>query len=71
MRLEKLIAQCRANEGLLTTTDQRMTLRTIRILELADTADAKAQLGRLAAGMLEAGLSDEAKAALERMAKRQ
>jgi hypothetical protein len=71
MRLEKLIAKCRANEGLLTTTDQRMTLRTIRILELADTADAKAQLGRLAAGMLEAGLSDEAKAALERMAKRQ
>src|SRR5262249_12214500 len=70
MRLEKLIAQCRANEGLLTTTDQRMTLRTIRILELAETADAKALLKKLAAGGLEAGLSDEAKAALARIEKR-
>jgi hypothetical protein len=45
-------------------------LRAIRILEQAETADARARLAELAKGGLEAGLSQEAKAALDRLAKR-
>jgi hypothetical protein len=69
-RLEKLIAKCKADEGLVLIADQRLTLRTIRVLELADTAESRKLLEEMSAGGLAAGLSGEAKSALERMDKR-
>ena len=68
-RLEKLVDGITAADQVL-TTDQRRTLRVIHILEQADTADARELLARLAKGGLEAGLSTEAKGALERVEKR-
>jgi len=68
-RLEKLVQKVRTDEPPLTES-QRLTLRAIRILEQAETAEAKARLTELAKGGLEAGLSLEAKAALDRFAKR-
>jgi hypothetical protein len=68
-RLEKLVQKVKTDEPPL-TDGQRLTLRAIRILEQAETADAKARLAELAKGGLEAGLSQEAKAALDRLAKR-
>ena len=68
-RLEKLVADIKAENQLL-TTDQRRTLRVIHILEAAETAEAKELLAKLSKANLEAGLSDEARAALERLAKR-
>jgi hypothetical protein len=68
-RLEKLAALARAGDTPLTES-QRQTLRAIRILEQAETAEAKARLGELAEGGLEAGLSAEAKAAWDRLEKR-
>lgn len=69
MRLEKLIAKCKSEETLL-TPQQQMTLRSMRVLELSEAAEAKSLLESLAKGGLEAGLSLEAKAAVERMEKR-
>jgi hypothetical protein len=68
-RLEKLVAKGRTGDALL-TDQQRTTLRAIRVLEQAETADARALLAELARGGLEAGLSQEAKAALDRLEKR-
>ena len=50
--------------------EQRRTLRVIHVLEMAETAAAKELLTKLSTSNLEAGLSGEAKAALERVAKR-
>lgn len=69
-RLEKLIARCKAEDTVLTAEAQRMTLQAIWVLEQADTLDARKRLGELAEANLEAGLSLEAKAALDRVAKR-
>jgi hypothetical protein len=69
MRLEKLIAKCKMENSVL-TGPQRITLRTIHVLEQAETAEAKALLDRLAEASLEAGLSLEAKTASERVGKR-
>src|SRR5262245_5037177 len=69
-RLERLIVKCKAGEGLILTPDQRVTLRTIRVLELAETAEARKLLEKLSAGGLAAGLDGEAKSALQRLEKR-
>lgn len=69
-RLEKLIARCKSEDVVLTAEAQRMMLRAIWVLEQADTPDARKRLGELAEANLEAGLSLEAKAALDRAAKR-
>lgn len=68
-RLEKLVAKVKTDEPPLTES-QQLALRAIRILEQAETPDAKARLAELAKGELEAGLSQEAKAAIDRLAKR-
>jgi hypothetical protein len=68
-RLERLVAAVQTADQVL-TPDQKRTLRVIHVLELADTAEAKDLLTKLAKGGLEAGLSAEAKAALERTEKR-
>jgi hypothetical protein len=68
-RLEKLIAKVKAEDSIL-TEPQRVLLRAIRVLEQAETAEAKALLQKLSEAGLEAGLSLEAKAAAERVAKR-
>jgi putative heme degradation protein len=52
------------------TADQGRTLRAIHVLEQAETAAAKELLAKLARANLEAGLSGEARAALERAEKR-
>jgi hypothetical protein len=69
MRLEKLIAKCKAEEGVL-TGPQRVTLRVIHILELTESAEAKKLLEELSKASLEAALSLDAKAALDRLEKR-
>jgi len=69
MRLEKLIAKCKAEDGLLTPA-QLQTLRAMRVLEASETPEARAFLETLSKSTLEAGLSVEAKAAVERIAKR-
>jgi hypothetical protein len=69
MRLEKFLAQCKAEELPLATT-QRQTLRAIRVLELAETPEAKKSLAALSKATLEAGLSLDAKESLERVEKR-
>ena len=68
-RLEKLAAKARTSDAVLTGR-QRLTLRAIRILEQAETAEAKTRLSELGKGGLEAGLSAEAQAAVERLEKR-
>jgi hypothetical protein len=68
-RLEKLAAKARTSDQVLTDR-QRMILRAMRILEQAETAEAKTALRALAKGGLEAGLSTEAQAAVERLDKR-
>jgi hypothetical protein len=68
-RLEKLIAKAKTEESLL-TEPQAATLRAMRVLEQAETGDAKALLEKLSEAGLEAGLSLEAKAAAERVGKR-
>jgi hypothetical protein len=68
-RLEKLIADVKAGNQLL-AADQMRTLRVIHVLEMAETAEAKELLTKLSKANLEAGLSGEAQAALERLAKR-
>jgi hypothetical protein len=68
-RLDKLAALARSGDAPL-TDHQRRTLRAIRILEQSETREAKARLGELAKGGLEAGLSAEAKAAWDRLEKR-
>jgi hypothetical protein len=69
-RLEKLVADIKAANQVL-TPDQRRTLTVIHILEQAETPAAKELLGKLSKANLEAGLSAEAAAALERIEKRQ
>jgi hypothetical protein len=69
MRLEKLIAKCKA-EDLVLTRSQEVLLRVMHVLEQAETKEAKAILEQLAKANLEAGLSLDAKAALERLEKR-
>jgi hypothetical protein len=69
MRLEKLIAKVKGEDTLL-TEPQRVLLRAMRVLEQAESAEAKALLERLAEAGLEAGLSLEAKSAAERIRKR-
>ncbi|MSR52447.1 MAG: hypothetical protein EXS09_04055 [Gemmataceae bacterium] len=69
MRLEKLIAKCKAGDGLLTPS-QLQILRAVRVLEATGTPEAKTLLETLSKSTLEAGLSAEAKAAVERIAKR-
>jgi hypothetical protein len=68
-RLEKLLAAIQSGDQVL-TAEQKRTLRVIHILEMADTPEAKELLAKLARGGLEAGLSTEAKGALERIEKR-
>jgi hypothetical protein len=68
-RLEKLVADIKA-ENLVLTPDQRQMLTVIHILEQTETLAAKELLGRLSKANLEAGLSGEAAAALERVDKR-
>jgi hypothetical protein len=68
-RLEKLIARCKAEDTLLTPT-QRVTLRAVHVLEQTETAEARKLLAELARANLEAGLSLEAKAALDRLERR-
>jgi hypothetical protein len=68
-RLEKLFASIQAADQVL-TPDQARTLRIIHILEQAESTEAKGLLAKLAKGGLEAGLSDEARAALDRIEKR-
>ena len=68
-RLEKLMAAIRSADQVL-SADQKRTLRLIHVLEMAETPDARELLGKLAKGGLEAGLSTEAKGALERLEKR-
>ena len=68
-RLEKLIADARDGNQVL-TADQRRTMTVIHILEMAETAAAKELLTKLSKANLEAGLSAEAQAALDRLAKR-
>jgi hypothetical protein len=65
-RLEKLVTSIRMMDQEL-TADQKRTLRAIHILELAE---AKELVAKLAKAGLEAGLSAEAQAALERIEKR-
>jgi len=68
-RLEKVIAKVKTAEPP-PTEPQRVTLRAMRVLEQAETLEAKMLLEKLAEAGLEAGLSLEAKAAAERVAKR-
>jgi hypothetical protein len=68
-RLEKLMADIRAANQVL-TPDQRRTLTVIHVLEQAHTSAAKELLTKLSKANLEAGLSDEATGALERVEKR-
>jgi hypothetical protein len=68
-RLEKLVAGIKAENQVL-TPEQRRTLHAIHILEMAETTAAKELLTKLSKANLEAGLSGEATAALERLAKR-
>jgi hypothetical protein len=68
-RLERLVAGIKAENQVL-TADQRRTLRAIHVLEQAETAAARELLAKLANANLEAGLSGEARAALERVEKR-
>lgn len=69
MRLEKLIAKCKLEDNPL-TAPQRLTMRTIHALEQTETAEATALLVRLADASLDAGLSLEARVAVERIGKR-
>jgi hypothetical protein len=68
-RLEKLVADIKA-ENMVLTPDQRWTLTVIHILEQAETPAAMELLTKLSKANLEAGLSAEAAAALERVEKR-
>jgi hypothetical protein len=68
-RLEKLAADITA-ENLILTSDQRRLRTVIHVLELAETPAEKELLGRLSKANLEAGLSGEAGAALERVGMR-
>jgi hypothetical protein len=68
-RLEKLTADIKAENQVL-TAEQRRTLRVIHVLEMAETTTAKELLTKLSKANLEAGLSGEAQAALERLGKR-
>jgi hypothetical protein len=68
-RLEKLVTAVRMSDQVL-TPDQSRTLRLIHILEMADTPEARELLGKLVKSGLEAGLSAEARGALERSEKR-
>ncbi|HEX3147076.1 MAG TPA: hypothetical protein VHR66_03280 [Gemmataceae bacterium] len=68
-RLDILAVKIR-NADLTLTPDQARTLRIIHVLEQAESTEAKGMLIKLSKGGLEAGLSDEAKAALARMEKR-
>lgn len=68
-RLGKLIARCKGEDFVLTGS-QQMTLRMMRILEQSEIAEAKTLLESLSKANLEAGLSLDAKAAVERMNKR-
>lgn len=69
MRLEKLVAKCKGDDAVL-TSPQEILLRSMHILEQAETKEAKAFLEQLSKANLEAGLSLEAKAAIERLEKR-
>jgi hypothetical protein len=69
-RLERLVADINAENQVL-APDQRRLLTVIHILEQAETPAAKELLGKLLKANLEAGLSAEAAAALERVEKRQ
>ncbi len=69
MRLEKLVAKCKSEE-FVPTAAQSMIVRMMRILEQSETPEAKSILEKLSKANLEGGLSLDAKAALERMAKR-
>jgi hypothetical protein len=68
-RLEKLIAKCKGEETVLTSS-QQLTTRMMRILEQSELPEAKALLKDLSNANLEAGLSLDAKAAVERLEKR-
>lgn len=68
-RLEKLIAKCKGEETVL-NSNQQMSLRVMRILEQTELPDAKSLLKELSSANLEAGLSLDAKAAVERLEKR-
>jgi hypothetical protein len=61
-RLEKLLDQLAHP-----SPDVLRALRAIEVLESVGTAEAKAVLGKLAAGQPGAGLTREAKAALRRL----
>src|SRR5262245_18115858 len=65
-RLEKLIVKAKTEESLL-TEPQGVILRAMRVLEQAETGEAKALLEKLSDAGLEAGLSLEAKSAAERL----
>jgi len=69
-RLEKLVADINA-ENLVLTPEQRRTSTVIHVLEQAETRAAKELLAKVAKANLEAGLSAEAAAALERIEKRE
>jgi hypothetical protein len=68
-RLEKLIAKCQGEETVLTSS-QRIAMRLIRILEQSELPESKTLLEVLSKANLEAGLSLDAKAAVERLEKR-
>jgi hypothetical protein len=68
-RLEKLIARCKGEETVLNSS-QQLTLRLMRILEQTELPEAKTLLKELSNSNLEAGLSLDAKAAVERLEKR-
>jgi hypothetical protein len=69
MRLEKLIAKVKAEDTMLTEA-QRIQLRAMRVLEQTQSVEAKALLEKLYSANLQAGLSADAMAAVQRMAKR-
>ena len=69
MRLDKLISRCKLEDTVMNNS-QHLTLRVMRVLEQSERPDAKKLLIELSKANLEAGLSLDAKAAVERMRKR-
>jgi hypothetical protein len=67
-RLERLLAKL---DGPLTASEELRNLRSLEVLEYVNTPKARVVLKALAQGAPEARLTLDAKAALERFAKRQ
>ena len=68
-RVWRLLAKLEALRKLSLSPSRLRALRTVEVLEHIGTAEARRQLKRLASGAREARLTQDAKAALERLAR--